>query len=204
MNRIRKVGSVYQVLITPYMTMSPDSSILLGNWDDINLRGYRIVEFKTLQGAQMEAFKHPDIDWYKIISGHKYIKERLDETIKRALGPYYFGFIETKLMDPDEFKNSMFDRVMIEGKKFSTRANFGDVIKVTVVAPSRAHVHEIKNLLTKHREHLWRDDLRIIKVMKGDCGVMLIGKTEFGTTYTIRLTTPVFHHHKKCPENFNF
>ena len=75
MNRIRKVDNMYQVLITPDIKISPDSALLIGNWSDESLRNFYVLQFESLNDAQAEAFKYPDIDWYKIVLNHKYIFE---------------------------------------------------------------------------------------------------------------------------------
>ena len=66
MNRIRKIDNNYQVLITPDIKLSPDSSLLIGNWEDESLRNYYILQFESLNDAQAEAYNYPDIDWYRI------------------------------------------------------------------------------------------------------------------------------------------
>ena len=73
MNRIRKLDGKYQVLITPTLQMSPDSSLLIGNWEDESLRNYSVLQFETMNDAMCEAYNYPDIDWYKMALNHKYI-----------------------------------------------------------------------------------------------------------------------------------
>ena len=77
MNRIRKLDDKYQVLLTPTISMSPDSSLIIGNWEDESLRNYKVLQFETMNDAMAEAYKYPDIDWYKMVLNHKYIFQRL-------------------------------------------------------------------------------------------------------------------------------
>src|SRR3989304_6180205 len=82
MNRIRKFDGVFQVLITPEIKIAPDSPIMVGNWEDENLRNYYVLSFESLNDAQAEAFKYPDIDWHRLVIYHQHIFQRLDGQIR--------------------------------------------------------------------------------------------------------------------------
>lgn len=196
MNRIRRYNNKYQVLITPHIKISPDSSIILGNWTDINLTDCYVLEFETMQGSQMEAFKYPDIDWYRIIMNHKYIFVRLSETIAEILSDYDIDIVP-KLMSPKEFKDKVFNRVSASGYGKYSMSQFNDIISITVLSPFNSILNETATRVMTHMEHLWRDDLRIIDRINKDNEIIIIGKTELGTTYTIRFITTLLNNWKR-------
>lgn len=193
MNRIRKTEDGYQVLITPNMKIAPDSPILVGNWEDDDLRNYYVLSFTTLNDAQGEAFKHPDIDWFRLILNHKYIFERLDLKLKEILDKYDYNVdYRAHLMTPEEFKNKMFERVIRNGERFNMRYSFNDIISFTIVTPYSTALHKIAKVIENHRDHLYSDVLRIRykKIIDGKT-VVLQGITEFGSIYEIRLVPSI-------------
>ena len=195
MNRIRKVNNIYQVLITPDIKLAPDSPIMIGNWADENLRNYTVLEYDTLQGAQCEAMKYPDIDWYRLIINHEHIYQRLRQSLQSIIKDANIDvqFIPN-LMDPLTFKNSMFDRVLNGGERFNLRYNFTDIISFTIVNPWSNVLHKLSKIIETHREHLYRDDLRIRDkhIVDGKI-ICLYGYTEFGTIYEIKLIPTLLH-----------
>lgn len=189
MNRIRKVGDTYQVLITPNIRIAPDSPIIVGNWEDENLRNYYILEFDTLNDAQAEAFKYPDIDWHRLVLNHQYIFERLHTQIKQVLDEGGFDVeLRAKLMTPEEFKDTMFDRVLVGGERFNMKSHMNDLIKFTIVNPWSDILHKVARELEQYRVWMVRDDLRIREkeVIDGKI-INLNGVTEFGSVYQIQL-----------------
>ena len=70
MNRIRIYNDIFQVLHTPTMIIDPSMEFMIGSWSDYDLRGFQITEYKTLDDAQFDAFRLPDIDWYKLVRIH--------------------------------------------------------------------------------------------------------------------------------------
>jgi hypothetical protein len=196
MNRIRKVGNIYQVLITPSIKISPDSAIMMGNWDDAELRNYYILEFNTLRDAECEAFQHPDIDWYRIVINHKYIFKKLEIELKRIIDETGFTVdFYSNLMDPETFKNTMFNRVMHGGERFSMRYGFSDLISFTIVNPWTSNLQKLSRAIENTRSHLYRDDIRIrSKRVVNDNTIILYGVTEVGSVYEIKLMTTLFYH----------
>jgi len=189
MNRIRKYDGVWQVLITPNIKIFPDSPILVGNWEDENLRNYHVLTFESLNDAQAEAFKYPDIDWHRLVVNHQHIFQRLDKELRALVDEFGFNAeIRSTMMDSETFKNTMFDRVMQGGERFNMRYGFSDIIGFTIVNPWTNVLHKIARAVETAREHLHRDDFRIRgkKIVDGKT-VVLIGYTEFGTTYEIKL-----------------
>jgi len=189
MNRIRKVDNGYQVLITPDIKVSPDSALLIGNWTDENLRNYYLLHFHSLNDAQCAAYDYPDIDWYRIVLNHKYIFLRLKDTIQTILKNNNLNVeLQSVLMEPEMLKEVIFERVARGGDRFNLRYGMNDVISFTIVNPWSNNLHTIAKLIENHREHLYRDDLRIRykKIVDGKI-ICLYGATEFGTIYEIRL-----------------
>lgn len=189
MNRIRKIDDIYQVLITPNIRIAPDSPILVGNWSDESLRGYYVLNFSTLNDAQAEAFKYPDIDWHRLIVNHQYIYERLKCTLEKILGENQFIVeFHGHLMGSEEFKNKMFDRVMKGGERFNMRYGFSDLISFKITSTWSNVLHRVSLAIENFREHLYLDTLRIRekKIVDGKI-ICLYGLTEFGSVYEIKL-----------------
>ena len=127
MNRIRKTSEGYQVLLTPNISVSPDSSLMIGNWSDPELRNFRVMSFDSLNDALAESYKYADIDWYRLIINHEHIFNRLDKQIRAILDSYELNVeVHSKLMGPAEFKQTMFERVLHGGERFNLKENFND------------------------------------------------------------------------------
>ena len=195
MNRIRKINGIYQVLLTPNIRISPDSSLILGLFEDSSLRGFSIVDFDNMRDAQNLAFKYPDIDWYRIILNHEYIYQRLYTDINKIIKKFNFNvqFIP-QLMDPITFKNTIFDRVLIGGERYNLAHGMNDIISFTIVNPWTSKLNQLAQRILLHREHLYRDDLRIrYKKIINNKIICLYGQTEFGTLYEIKLVPTLLY-----------
>ena len=189
MNRIRKADGKYQVLITPTIQMSPDSSLLIGNWEDESLRNYSVLQFETMNDAMCESYNYPDIDWYKIVLNHKYIFQRLESTLQKIINENKLNVeFRSKLLDPVSLKNMMSDRVIKAGERFNLKTGINDIISFTIINPWSNNLHNIAKLIENYQEHVYRDDLRIRskKIIDGKI-IYLHGVTEFGTIYEIKL-----------------
>lgn len=189
MNRIREYNGGFQVLITPDIKISPDSSILIGNWTDEKLRNYYVLQFSTFNDAMAEALNYPDIDWYRISLNHKYIYARLEGIMKKIINDN--GFVvefQPKLLDGVTLKNVMMDRVMKGGDRFNLRYGMNDIINFTIINPWTSNLNVIAKTIENYRSDTYRDDLRIRfkKVIDGKI-ICLYGVTEFGTMYAIKL-----------------
>jgi hypothetical protein len=196
MNRIRKIGPIYQVLITPSIKISPDSAIMMGNWDDAELRNFYVLEFNTLRDAEVEAYMHPDIDWYRIVINHKYIFKRLETDLQRIIDDMGMTVeFHANLMSPDIFKNVMFDRVMNGGERFSMRYGMSDLISFQIINPWTTNLHKISKSIENTRDHLYRDDMRIRSRRDVDGTIILYGLTEVGSVYEIKIMTTLMHHY---------
>ncbi len=182
MNRIREYNFRYQVLITPTMPYHTSFELMLGNWTDEHLRNYYILEFDNLGDAQCEAFKHPDLDWEKLVLLHQHAFYDLKKLIKEILNSHNFiGEIQPRIFSPEELKQTMFDRVMYYGKRFTLKYKMNDVIAFHIVNPFTKNLNEVS-------EYLENDSrLRIIRKFVNNGVIHLIGKTDVGTTYEIGL-----------------
>lgn len=196
MNRVRKLGDKFQVLITPSIKVSPDSALMVGNWEDDELRNYYVLEYETLGDAMVEALNHPDIDWYRLVLNHKYIYQRLKNNIQKVI--YDTGMtVEFKphLMSPEMLKNTMFDRVQQGGERFNLRYGLNDIISFTIVNPYSKNLFKLANALGNYREHFLRDDLRIReRRLLNNKTICLYGVTEAGSVYEIRLVPTLLYH----------
>lgn len=195
MNRVRKLGATFQVLITPSIKVSPDSALMIGNWDDSELRNFYILEFSNLGDAMCEALNHPDIDWYRLVLNQKDIFQRLRSTINKVVDDQGFtvNYIP-HLMAPETLKNTMFDRVMKNGERFNLRYGMNDIMNFTIVNSSTKNLFKISKALENYRAHPYRDDLRLRdkRVMNNKI-ICLYGVTEFGTMYEIKLIPTLLH-----------
>ena len=204
MNRIRKINGIYQVLLTPNIRISPDSSLAIGSWEDPSLRNFSIIPFETMRDAMNEAFKYPDIDWYRIILNHEYIYQRLYTDLKKIIKKFNFNvqFIP-RLMDPITFKDTVFDRVLIGGDRYNLVHGMNDIISFTIVNPWTSNLHQLAQRILRHREHLYRDDLRIRhKKIINDKIIYLYGQTEFGTLYEIKLVPTLLYQWAEWYKNY--
>lgn len=186
MNRVLKVNNKFQVLVTPVFVSNSSMEILLGNWTDERIRGYKVLEFSTLQDAMDLAFKYPSIDWNKLVSIHEDAYQRITKSIRQTLEDgNYIVELDSHLMDPTELKETMFKRVAHRGERFSLFYDANDVVCVNIVNPWTQNVIEISNLLKS------LPDLRIKKYIRTPTHIKLIGITDVDTVYEIRLWTTV-------------
>ena len=182
MNRIREYNYRYQVLITPTMPFNSSFELMLGNWTDEHLRNYYILEFDNLGDAQCEAFKHPDLDWDKLVLLHQNAYYDIQKIIKEILKSYNFiGEIQPRILSPEELKQNMFDRVMYYGKRFTLKYKMNDIIAFHIINPFTKNLEKVS-------EYLENDSrLKIIRKFVNNGVIHLIGKTDVGTTYEIGL-----------------
>lgn len=169
--------------------MSPDSSLMMGNWTDAHLRNYYILNFNTLNDAMAESYKYPDINWQRIVLNHEHIFARLKGTIQHVIRENNFQVdFNGHLMTGDEFKNKMFDRVLQGGRDFSLKSDFTDLVTFTITNPWSSVLCDLSNALELYREWMTLDVLRIRekKVVDGVI-ICLYGSMESGAIYTIRL-----------------
>jgi len=180
MNRIRKHGDKYEVLVTPHHTYDSAMEIIYGGFKDENLTGYSIRTFNTLQEAQDIAFSMPDIFWHKMISDHIDNYKNLHKKIKNILNDYLIiAQYDGHLMTPEEIKNSMFNRVKRNDAAFRLYNNLNDIICFKIINPWTDNCVEISKILMKI------SDLKINKHYVVNKAIYLIGETDLSTTYQI-------------------
>lgn len=86
-------------------------------------------------------------------------------------------------MNPSELKQTMFQRVYQHGRRFNLFYDANDVICINIINPWTKNLVEIANLLKVIPE------LRIKKVIRNPTHFCLVGTTDVGTTYEVRLWT---------------
>lgn len=182
MNRIRKVGDKYQVLVTPYNPIDPDMELLIGNWDDAAFRGFHVDEYDNMSEALYHALAMSDIDWFQLVEMHKDFYQLIGKKVKAILDSYKYTFnIETNLSNPKTLKNIMFERVLKYGERFNLTDNMNDIIRIKITNPWYNNLVHMKNNLIHIK------DLRIRKVIQKNNVISLIGLTPIGTCYEIKL-----------------
>lgn len=180
MNRIRKYNDKYQVLITPVQPFNPSFELIFGGWTDEHLTNYYILEYDTLGAAQCKAFELPDIDWRVMVLNYKYAYHDIKDLIRNVLDRERFIVdFEPKFMTPEEVKNIMFDRIMNYGKRFTLVYHMNDIIHYHITNPWTKNCFEIAEKLINE------PSLRIIKKIIHKGTILLVGKTNLGTTYEI-------------------
>lgn len=185
MNRIRykSESDTYQVLLTPHLKFSPSMELLVGNWDDEHLRGFSIENYRTLPEAQCLALRLPDIDWYKLVRMHVDHYHILSKMVIDIAATHHYQ-VDTypRLMSPEELKEVTFNRVENLGNRFGPTYGMNDIISICIVNPWTKNLKELADVLITIPE------LRIKrKQVYHDKIIHLVGLTELGTTYEIKL-----------------
>lgn len=182
MNRIRKYKNKYQVLITPHDNYNFGLEKMFGHWTDDHLKCYHIKEFSSMEDAMEEAFKYPELNWYKLVEFHKDIFVKLRNIIRSELVEHDFIVeFEAKIMEEDQLKHTMFERVARFGKRFQLNYNLNDIIGYHVVNPWGKNLKEICNILKNNA------DLRIVRKEYSNGVIRMVGETDIGTNYEIVL-----------------
>jgi hypothetical protein len=196
MNRIRVINNTFQVLETPNLVYDGDMGLLVGGWNDPTLRGFCVKEFNTLEEAQCVAFRQSDINWYKLVSMHVDAYHLICKKVESVLAKHKFIYnIDKRLANPDDLKDITFDRVIKLGKRFSLTYDMNDIINITISNPWTENLREMANIL-KRALGMSRIDIVNGKIFH------LIGKTDLGTTYEIKLWPTVVHNWAKW-QNIN-
>lgn len=192
MNRIRLHNNKYQVLITPEYKMSPDSSLLIGNWTDPSFNGFNIITFNNYQDAFKEAMKYQNIDWDRLYLSHTEIYKRLHKLLVEILNDSYLDAdVQPKLMKSYQIKNAFMDRV---NPKFTLYHDMNDIISFTIYTKYTDDVFNISAFIERFKFRYNNDVLRIRnKHIIDDHIIMLIGVTEQQTTYKILIMPTLFY-----------
>jgi len=186
MNRIRRYDNKFQVLITPHHRFDAGFELMLGNWTDPLLKGYKIINFDTMEKALEKAFQLPDINWDQMVLWHKDIYSKLYRCIKYELNVNNIpANLQPKILNSHQLKNIMFERVMALGDRFKLGYNMNDIISYHIISVYTITLKEINDILKLNQE------LRII-YSNYENGIMkLIGQTDLGSHYEILLYTPL-------------
>lgn len=192
MNRIRLHNNKYQVLITPEYKMSPDSSLLMGNWTDPSFTGFKIKEYNVYTDAFNEAIKYQNIDWDKLYLNHIEIFKRLRNLIVQILNDSYTDAeVQPNIMKPYQIKNAIMDRV---NDNFTLYHDMNDIISFTIYTKYTDDVFSLSAFLERFKFRYNNDLLRIRnKHIIDENIIMLIGVTEQQTTYKILIMPTLFY-----------
>ncbi|ATZ80307.1 hypothetical protein BMW23_0249 [Bodo saltans virus] len=196
MNRLRKYNNSYQVLITPTHRFDAGFELILGNWDDDQLKGYKINEYSTFEDAIRIASQYPDINWDQMVLWHKDIYNKLYGVLRSELLSNNFDVdLDPKLLNSHQIKNVMFDRVAIYGNRFKLGYHMNDIISFHISNPYTSVIKRLSKIL------LHNQSLRIV-YSTNDYGIIrLVGKTDIGTQYEIVLWTSLLAQWGKWANN---
>jgi len=197
MNRIRRVGKVYQTLISPHQKYNVGFEYMLGSWTDEGMMGFEVKEFNTYFDAECEAVNHPDINWDQLVDYHKdsytFLKQHIQSMLDNLT---YIVRFDSKLLSPEQTKNKMFDRVL-DGQDrivkkndtsgFRTVYDMNDIISFVITNPWSKNLTDIQLHLMKSER------LNIFSRIEKNNITHLIGRTELGTTYEIILIPDVLY-----------
>ncbi|VBB18536.1 hypothetical protein YASMINEVIRUS_999 [Yasminevirus sp. GU-2018] len=197
MNRVRRVGNIYQCLISPHRKYDTGFEYLLGSWTDESMTGFEVRTYSSYTEAECEAIEMPDIDWDRLVEFHKesylFLRDHLTKSLARiGIATDFKHYLAT----PIQAKNRMFDRV-IKGNEamieknittgFRTVYNMNDIISFVVINP---WTHNLKVLA----DRLIRTErLNIFNKIEKEGVIQLVGRTDIGTSYEILLMTSVVH-----------
>lgn len=193
MNRIRKVGNHYQVLITPHNSTEAESEYLLSQWTSEEVNNYDVKLFYTFDTAQHEASKYPNINWkffyLHYVDQYHFLKANIYEAIKTfsIYSDHAFIDILTKyeiklmylMMSENEIKNNFFNRVSEKKNLFRPVYDFSDILIFKIICKSDLQANQIKKIISFHKV------FKIIKSWSSQTSTTLIGKTPIGSTYQI-------------------
>ena len=198
MNRVRKFGDKYQVLITPDGLNNPSFEVLLDMWKEPVFSNFYIEEYDSLNDGLYHSLKHPDLDWSKLVSIHQYIYTKLTNEVESVLNQSKITaeFIP-HIVTPEELKNNMFDRVMVNGQRFTLVQQMNDIISFDIVCPWTTNLETLSKLLQRV------SCLRVLYVkpdIKQNKVIYIVGETDIGTTYEIRLWPTLMYNWSKWVE----
>lgn len=184
MNRIRNINNKYEVLINNNYTTNPSIEVSLGELFNTQLINYNIKTFDNLQDALNLAYEYPPLNFNKMhsdcIDNFKKLKFLLNKILINQN-----VIIKSKLLLPNEIKNTVFDRVLQNGKRFTFYYNFNDIISFDIINPYYNNLLYIADILKNVNE------LRIISINKNLTHIKIIGLTDNNITYEIRLWSSV-------------
>lgn len=205
MNRIRRVGNVYQCLTSPYRKYDTGFETLLGSWTDEAMMGFDVKTYHTYKEAENDIYDMPDINWDALVNFHKdsflMIKQIINNSLDRSGISTDFKY---HMATPEQTKNRMFDRV-IKGQEIMASKNttegfrivydMNDIISFVIINPWIDNLRLITDRLIKTAR------LNIFKKIEKECITQLIGRTDIGTTYEIILIPSIIHNWMSWRDN---
>lgn len=184
MDRIRRYKDGFQVLITPNQQYNVGFEYVIGSWSDGSLRGFKVVEVDSLDKAVDLADNHPNINWDQLVEFHKdsflYLGALINKIVSYSRLPVS---INSKLMEPNEVKHTMMNRVLKYQNDGSFRIvnNMNDIVSFEISAKTSIDLEKLSTHLMKNSK------LRIFKAYEKNKVIHLVGRTDISTTYEIIL-----------------
>uniref|UniRef100_A0A6C0ACT4 Uncharacterized protein n=1 Tax=viral metagenome TaxID=1070528 RepID=A0A6C0ACT4_9ZZZZ len=189
MNRIRYNKGVYEVLVTPNITISPDSELISGGWTDEYLKGFTVKTFEDKQDAYYFSSELPELDWVKLIRTQKDFFNTIESKVETVLDSHNFTYeIKSKMMKPDQAKHIMFDRVLKHGIRFNLTTHMNDLVSVVVTNPWYENLEDMVSVLRNIA------DLRISKIIRNNKTITLVGVNHLNFNYSIKLIPTLIKH----------
>jgi hypothetical protein len=182
MNRVRQYNDKYQVLITPHHRFHTGLELMLGNWVDENLSGFKVEIYNSWEDAMDRSYQFPDIIWDQLTLYHKDIFAKLYQIIKYEIQVNNFNVnVLPKLLNPYQTKELMFNRVMSFGERFRLGYHMNDIISFHITCPFSSHLEELSEIFSINQA------LRILYKTNDEGIIRLVGQTDLGTSYEIVL-----------------
>lgn len=181
MNRIRQYKNNFQVLISPHQRFNSNIEYLLGNWDDLNLDGFNVISFSTLNEAKNVSYKMPDLNWDQLVLFNKNNFINILNEIQKILNNLNFNVdFYAKILNSQELKETMFSQIIKLQNKFRLALNL-DFMTYIIIHPNMNNLELIANDLILNQ---------ILKIqykafLKEQ--IILIGKNDIGVTFKIIL-----------------
>jgi hypothetical protein len=193
MNRIRKLGDQYQVLLTPHHRFHSGIELMLGNWTDKHLGNYYVETYRTMEDAMQRSYNFPDVNWDQLVIYHKDIYAKLFEIIRYEIDVNNLDMtLEPIILNSYQTKNLMFDRIIEHGERFRPIYHMNDIISFHITNPYSANLNELAEILSTNQQ------LRIQHKTRDFSGaIKLVGKTDIGTSYEIILSSSLVANWKK-------
>ena len=94
--------------------------------------------------------------------------------------------MKATIVQPDDLKNTLFDRVIKFGDRFSLSHHMNDIISISIINPWSSNLQFMSRILMNSK-------LRIIDRVNVDKLIHLVGLTPTGTTFEIKLWPTVIY-----------
>lgn len=184
MDRIRRYKDGFQVLITPNQQYNVGFEYVIGSWSDGSLKGFKVVEVDSLDKAVDLADNHPNINWNQLVEFHKDSFLYLEALIKKIISYSKIqALLNSKLMEPEEAKNTLMNRILKYQNNGSFRIvnNMNDIVSFEITAKTSVDLEKLAIHLMKNSK------LKIFKSFEKNKVIHLIGRTDISTTFEIIL-----------------